>query len=154
MADAPASGAGDRKVVWVQVPSSAPDNKGCPQGQPLQTETYRSGHNEAHSKCVSPPGLEGSNPSVSAKQKKHHIRGASFVLSVNMHRMSICFCFVVYTKLRKTDRLEYTFCLFYTPCPPKQIETLRSIGCDYIQGYIWGRPLSAEDTEKLVTGKN
>ena len=30
-------------------------------------ETYRSGHNEAHSKCVSPPGLEGSNPSVSAK---------------------------------------------------------------------------------------
>ena len=37
---------------------------------------------------------------------------------------------------------------------PEQIETLRSIGCDYIQGYIWGRPLSAEDTEKLVTGKN
>ncbi len=30
-------------------------------------ETYRSGHNGAHSKCVSPPGHEGSNPSVSAK---------------------------------------------------------------------------------------
>ncbi len=29
-------------------------------------ETYRSGHNGAHSKCVSPPGHEGSNPSVSA----------------------------------------------------------------------------------------
>ena len=30
------------------------------------TETYRSGHNGAHSKCVCPPGHEGSNPSVSA----------------------------------------------------------------------------------------
>ena len=28
-------------------------------------ESYRSGHNEAHSKCVCPPGHEGSNPSVS-----------------------------------------------------------------------------------------
>ncbi len=34
----------------------------------------------------------------------------------------------------------------------EQIEALRSIGCDYIQGFIWGRPLSAEDAEKLVTG--
>ena len=33
-----------------------------------------------------------------------------------------------------------------------QIEALRSIGCDYVQGYIWGRPMSAEDAEKLVTG--
>ena len=32
----------------------------------------------------------------------------------------------------------------------EQLETLRSIGCDYIQGFIWGRPMSAEDTEKLV----
>ncbi len=31
-----------------------------------------------------------------------------------------------------------------------QLEALRSIGCDYIQGYIWGRPMSAEDAEKLV----
>ena len=31
-------------------------------------ETYRSGHNGAHSKCVSLPGHEGSNPSVSAKK--------------------------------------------------------------------------------------
>ena len=35
---------------------------------------------------------------------------------------------------------------------PEQLETLKDIGCDYIQGYLWGRPLSAEDTEKLVTG--
>ena len=32
----------------------------------------------------------------------------------------------------------------------EQIEALRSIGCDLIQGYIWGRPLSANDAEKLV----
>ena len=31
-----------------------------------------------------------------------------------------------------------------------QLETLRSIGCDYIQGFIWGRPLCAEDAEKVV----
>lgn len=34
-----------------------------------------------------------------------------------------------------------------------QLETLREIGCDYIQGFIWGRPLSKEDAEKLVTDK-
>ena len=28
---------------------------------------YRSGHNGAHSKCVSPPGLMGSNPIISAR---------------------------------------------------------------------------------------
>ena len=33
---------------------------------PFKKETYRSGHNGAHSKCVCPPGHEGSNPSVSA----------------------------------------------------------------------------------------
>ena len=32
-----------------------------------------------------------------------------------------------------------------------QLETLKEIGCDFIQGFIWGRPLSAEDAEKLVT---
>ena len=30
-------------------------------------EMYRSGHNGAHSKCVSPPGLMGSNPIISAR---------------------------------------------------------------------------------------
>ncbi len=34
----------------------------------------------------------------------------------------------------------------------EQLEALRSIGCDYVQGYIWGRPMSSEDAEKLVTG--
>lgn len=33
---------------------------------------------------------------------------------------------------------------------PDQLETLKEIGCDFIQGFIWGRPLSAEDTETLV----
>lgn len=33
---------------------------------------------------------------------------------------------------------------------PEQLETLKEIGCDYIQGFIWGRPLPAEDTEILV----
>lgn len=31
-----------------------------------------------------------------------------------------------------------------------QLDTLRDIGCDFVQGFIWGRPLSAEDSEKLV----
>ena len=31
-----------------------------------------------------------------------------------------------------------------------QIDTLRSIGCDYIQGFIWGRPLPQEEAEKIV----
>ncbi len=32
----------------------------------------------------------------------------------------------------------------------EQIETLMEIGCDYIQGFVWGRPLSAEAVEELV----
>ncbi|MBR0141954.1 MAG: bifunctional diguanylate cyclase/phosphodiesterase, partial [Ruminococcus sp.] len=32
----------------------------------------------------------------------------------------------------------------------EQLETLREIGCDFIQGYIWGKPLPKEDAEKLV----
>ncbi len=31
-----------------------------------------------------------------------------------------------------------------------QLETLKDIGCDYVQGFIWGRPLSAEDVEELL----
>ena len=31
-----------------------------------------------------------------------------------------------------------------------QIETLKSVGCDYIQGYVWGRPMSPEDAMELV----
>lgn len=33
---------------------------------------------------------------------------------------------------------------------PDQLETLRNIGCDFIQGFIWGRPMPQEDAEKLV----
>ena len=32
----------------------------------------------------------------------------------------------------------------------EQVDTLREIGCDYIQGFIWGRPLSADDAEGVV----
>ncbi|MBO4865122.1 MAG: EAL domain-containing protein [Ruminococcus sp.] len=32
----------------------------------------------------------------------------------------------------------------------EQLDTLKDIGCDYIQGFIWGRPLSKEEAEKLV----
>ena len=31
-----------------------------------------------------------------------------------------------------------------------QIETLKSIDCDYIQGFIWGRPLMSDAAEKLM----
>jgi EAL domain-containing protein (putative c-di-GMP-specific phosphodiesterase class I) len=27
---------------------------------------------------------------------------------------------------------------------------LKNIGCDYIQGFVWGRPMPPEDAEKLV----
>ncbi len=33
----------------------------------------------------------------------------------------------------------------------EQLEALRSVGCDYIQGFIWGKPLSPEDAAKLVS---
>lgn len=32
----------------------------------------------------------------------------------------------------------------------EQLETLKGIGCDYIQGYIWGKPLSEEEARKVV----
>ena len=31
-----------------------------------------------------------------------------------------------------------------------QIATLKEIGCDYIQGFVWGRPLPADQAEELV----
>ena len=30
---------------------------------------------------------------------------------------------------------------------PEQLDTLKEIGCDYIQGFIWGKPLSPKDAE-------
>ncbi len=33
---------------------------------------------------------------------------------------------------------------------PDQLDTLRDIGCDMIQGYIWGRPLPPDDAGSLV----
>ena len=49
---------------------NGPDSKSCYFLQKLNiyyTEAYRSGHNELHSKCSSPQGLVGSNPTASAK---------------------------------------------------------------------------------------
>ncbi len=34
----------------------------------------------------------------------------------------------------------------------EQLDTLNHIGCDYIQGFIWGRPLPKEEAEALVLG--
>jgi diguanylate cyclase (GGDEF)-like protein len=31
-----------------------------------------------------------------------------------------------------------------------QIETLRQIGCDYIQGYVWGRPMPKDEALEIV----
>ena len=33
---------------------------------------------------------------------------------------------------------------------PDQLDTLRNIGCDYIQGFIRGRPMAPDDAENLV----
>ena len=33
---------------------------------------------------------------------------------------------------------------------PAQLETLKDIGCDYIQGFVWGRPLSPKEAGELV----
>ena len=32
----------------------------------------------------------------------------------------------------------------------EQLKTLREIGCDYVQGFIWGRPLPVEKVVELV----
>lgn len=32
-----------------------------------------------------------------------------------------------------------------------QLEVLKQIGCDFVQGYIWGKPLLARDVEILVS---
>ncbi len=32
----------------------------------------------------------------------------------------------------------------------EQLDTLKNIGCDYIQGFLWGRPLPMEEAEALV----
>ena len=34
---------------------------------------------------------------------------------------------------------------------PDQVDTLKDIGCDYIQGFVWGRPMDPEDAGKLVS---
>ena len=32
-----------------------------------------------------------------------------------------------------------------------QLEVLKQIGCDFVQGYIWGKPLLPKDVELLVS---
>ena len=33
---------------------------------------------------------------------------------------------------------------------PEQAQQLRLLGCDYVQGYLYGKPMSAEDTEAFI----
>ena len=33
---------------------------------------------------------------------------------------------------------------------PDQVEVLKKIGCDYIQGFVWGKPMPPEEAGKLV----
>ena len=33
---------------------------------------------------------------------------------------------------------------------PEQIVVLKKIGCDYIQGFVWGKPMPPEEAEQLV----
>ncbi|MBR4341674.1 MAG: bifunctional diguanylate cyclase/phosphodiesterase [Lachnospiraceae bacterium] len=32
----------------------------------------------------------------------------------------------------------------------EQLDTLRKIGCDYIQGFVWGKPLGPQDAEEVI----
>ena len=34
---------------------------------------------------------------------------------------------------------------------PEQLKTRSNIHCDYIQGFIWGKPLTQDEAEKLLT---
>lgn len=36
----------------------------------------------------------------------------------------------------------------------EQVDTLKEIDCDYIQGFVWGKPMTAEDAMKLVLELN
>ena len=36
---------------------------------------------------------------------------------------------------------------------PDQVEVLRDIGCDYIQGYVWGRPMPPDEAYELVNSQ-
>ena len=31
-----------------------------------------------------------------------------------------------------------------------QVDVLKSIGCDYIQGFVWGKPMPPDEASKLV----
>ena len=31
-----------------------------------------------------------------------------------------------------------------------QLEILKELGCDEVQGYLWGKPMSANDFEELI----
>ena len=33
---------------------------------------------------------------------------------------------------------------------PEQLKALKDVGCDFVQGFIWGRPLSSQEVEKLI----
>ena len=62
-------------------------------------ESYRSGHNGAHSKCVCPPGHEGSNPSDSAKRTGYQV----FLITGSLYVICL-FC------SRADDRTSHSIC--------------------------------------------
>ena len=35
----------------------------------------------------------------------------------------------------------------------EQLEDLKEIGCDFIQGFLWGKPMPPEKAEKLIAGE-
>src|SRR5699024_7498844 len=71
-------------------------------------ETYRSGHNGAHSKCVCPPGHEGSNPSVSVKK------------SIQRH-YSVCECFFDFRLLLSAHLQVFLIILYNRPTTTRSI---------------------------------
>ena len=37
---------------------------------------------------------------------------------------------------------------------PDQVDVLKKIGCDFIQGYVWGKPMSPEEASKLIASES
>ena len=69
-------------------------------------ETYRSGHNGAHSKCVSLNRLVGSNPTVSAKENRNR-KGCGFRFVKKTTVFLVFFSYTRYNDSIKQRRSYY-----------------------------------------------